>query len=321
MLTSQPRVCSTFSNQISLYSRKRRFSERTSETIWCSFQVGTATSACQNTRRAGFCAVHSHLPRTDSLVGYSGVVIYTRNSTCAPIRAEEGITGILTPPNSSTSFRDLPDEEQIGGYPTLEQQSQSEIDCVTLDSEGRCVILEFPGFVLLGTYCPANRDETRDGFRLGFLTVLDARIRNLIAAGKRVVWTGDLNISANELDTANAEESMRKNEMAGQEYVSTPARRLFNQLLVGGKVFGERDEGREKPVLWDICRGFHKGRKGMFTSWETKINARPGNYGARIDYVLCSAEMEDWFSDANIQEGLLVSERWIPRFPRKLIKP
>jgi AP endonuclease 2 len=240
------------------------------------------------------------------MVGYSGVVIYTRNSTCAPIRAEEGITGVLTPPNTATSFRDLPDDEAIGGYPRAEQLSLSAVDAPTLDSEGRCVILEFPAFVLLGTYCPASRDETRDDFRLGFLNVLDARIRNLVAMGKRVIWAGDLNISREELDTAAAEESMRKCGMEGQEYVSTPSRRLFNQLLVGGKVFGERDEGREKPVLWDICRGFHEGRKGMFTCWETKINARPGNYGARIDYVLCSAEMKDWFCESNIQEGLLV---------------
>src|SRR5216110_3445590 len=40
--------------------------------------------------------------------GYSGVAIYTRNSTCAPVRAEEGITGTLCPPHSSTPFRDFP---------------------------------------------------------------------------------------------------------------------------------------------------------------------------------------------------------------------
>ena len=185
--------------------------------------------------------------------------------------------------------------------------SLSEVDAIALDSEGRCIILEFPAFVLLGTYCPANRDETRDEFRLGFLNILDARIRNLVAMGKRVIWTGDLNISREELDTAAAEESMRKNGMDGQEYVSTPSRRIFNQLLVGGKVLGKRDEGRESPILWDICRGFHEDRKGMFTCWETKINARPGNYGARIDYVLCSAGMKDWFLESNIQEGLMVS--------------
>lgn len=240
--------------------------------------------------------------------GYSGVVIYTRNATCAPIRAEEGITGILTPPNRETCFRDLPDDEQIGGYPNAEQLSESEIDLVELDSEGRCVLLEFPAFVLIGTYCPAERDETRTSFRSGFLHVLDSRIRNLLSMGKRVIWAGDLNISREEIDTAMAEQMMRKNDVDAVEWISTPARRLFNQLLVGGKVYGEKDEGREKQVMWDICRAFHEDRKGMYTCWETKVNARPGNYGARIDYVICSYEMKDWFADSNIQEGLLGSD-------------
>ena len=234
------------------------------------------------------------------------MVVYTRQSVCAPIRAEEGITGILCPANSSASFSELPEEQQIGGYPTDAQLSVSAIDATTLDSEGRCVILEFPAFVLLGIYSPANRDETRDEFRHGFLDLLDVRVRNLVAMGKRVFLTGDLNISREEIDTANPETSMRKNGMTPAEYASTPARRLFNQLLEGGKVFGEREESREVPVMWDICRSFHPGRKGMFTCWEQKTNARPANCGARIDYVLCSLAMNDWFSDSNIQEGLMV---------------
>ena len=161
---------------------------------------------------------------------------------------------------------------------------------------------------MIGVYSPANRDETRDEFRHGFLDMLDARIRNLVALGKRVFLTGDLNISREELDTANAESSMRKNGLTSVEYASMPARRLFNHLLKGGKVYGERDEGREQPVMWDICRGFHPERKGMFTCWEQRVNARPGNFGARIDYVLCSLDMQDWFCESNIQEGLMVSK-------------
>ena len=240
--------------------------------------------------------------------GYSGVVIYTRQSVCAPIRSEEGVTGLLCPFNSSTAFMDHPEEQQIGGYPTPAQLAELTVDATTLDSEGRCIILEFPAFVLVGVYCPANRDETRDDFRLGFLDVLDARIRNLVALGKRVFLTGDLNISREELDAANVEASMRKQGLTGSEFVSTPARRLFNHMLEGGKVFGGRDEGREAPVMWDICRAFHPDRQGMFTCWEQKVNARPGNCGARIDYVLCSLDMKDWFSDSNIQEGLMGSD-------------
>ena len=183
----------------------------------------------------------------------------------------------------------------------------SNIDAATLDSEGRAVILEFPAFVLVGTYCPANRDDTRDAFRIGYLNMVDARIRNLTRQGKRVIWTGDLNISREELDTAAAEESMRKHGLSGEEYVSTPSRRLLNQLLEGGKVFGQRDDNRDESIMWDVTRGFHPNRKAMFTCWETKVNARPGNYGARIDYIISSLGMKDWFIDSNIQEGLMVS--------------
>ncbi|KAA8576055.1 hypothetical protein EYC84_006218 [Monilinia fructicola] len=240
--------------------------------------------------------------------GYSGVAIYTRNSVCAPIRAEEGITGVLSPPNSTTSFRDLPKNQQIGGYPTGAQLQDYHLDAATLDSEGRCVILEFPAFVLIGVYCPANRDETRDEFRLGFLNALDTRVRNLVALGKSVFLTGDLNIIREEIDTANAEEHLKKQGITPEEYISTPVRRLFNHLLIGGKVIGDRDEGREPQIMWDICRGFHPARKGMFTCWDQKMNARPGNFGSRIDYVLCSEDRQDWFQGSNIQEGLMGSD-------------
>lgn len=124
--------------------------------------------------------------------------------------------------------------------------------------------------------------------------------------GKRVFVTGDLNISRGEIDSAHAAETIRKGTVTEDEFVSAPARRLFNQLLTDGKVIGERDEARGQPVLHDICRSFHPSRRGMYTCWEQRINARPGNYGSRIDYVLCSLVMKDWFSDSNIQEGLMV---------------
>jgi AP endonuclease-2 len=239
--------------------------------------------------------------------GYSGVGIYTRQSACLPIRAEEGILGVLCPPNSSTAYRDLPSESSIGGYPTYMQLAELGVDPDVIDAEGRCVVLEFPAFVLFGVYSPANSNGLRDDFRYAFWSALDTRIRNLDKMGKRVILTGDLNVSRDELDTAGGEEDRRKMGLTHEQYVSTPNRRIFNQLLADGEVIGERDEGREKPVLWDICRAFHEGRKGMYTHWEQKINARPGNYGSRIDYVLCSISMKDWISESNIQEGLMVS--------------
>lgn len=170
------------------------------------------------------------------------------------------------------------------------------------------MILEFPAFVLIGVYSPATRDDTRTDFRLCFLEALDVRVRNLVALGKQVVLTGDLNIIRSEIDTAGLKERLRKEDMTLDQFISVPARRFLNQLVFDGRVIGERDEGREQPVLWDLCRTFQGDRLGMYTCWETKKNARPGNYGSRIDYVLCSDGIKDWFSDSNIQEGLLGSD-------------
>lgn len=242
-----------------------------------------------------------------SYAGYSGVAIYTRNSKCCPLRAEEGITGVLTPVGSSTKFRDLPADQQIGGYPT-EDQLTGPIDEATLDSEGRCLILEFPAFVLIGTYCPATRDDSRTDFRIGFLHALDARIRNLVAMRKQVVLAGDLNIIRSEPDSAGLLDQLRKEDMTIDDFLSMPSRRFFNQLIFEGQVTGERDEGREDPVMWDLCRSFHPDRRGMYTCWETKKNARPGNFGSRIDYILCTPGIKGWFEDSNIQEGLMGSD-------------
>ncbi|EGP82573.1 APN2 DNA lyase apurinic/apyrimidinic [Zymoseptoria tritici IPO323] len=239
--------------------------------------------------------------------GYSGVGIYTRNATCAPIRAEEGLLGVLQSP-SGTPYRDLPESESIGGYPSAFQVAELGVDPAALDAEGRCVIVEFPAFVLFGVYVPANTSGLQDAFRSGFFLALDCRIRNLMRQGKRVVLVGDLNVTRHEIDSAGHLEDIRKRNATHEDIVSGPNRRIFNQLLTDGEVIGERDEGRDAGVLWDTTRGFHPTRRGMYTHWDTKKNARPGNSGSRIDFVLVADVMQSWVKDANIQEGLLGSD-------------
>lgn len=239
--------------------------------------------------------------------GYSGVGIYTRNATCAPIRAEEGLLGVLPSP-TGTPYRDLPGHESIGGYPSALQVTELGVDPTVLDAEGRCVVAEFPAFVLFGVYSPANSNGLRDDFRYGFICALDCRIRNLLRAGKNVILVGDLNVTRHEMDSGPTLEEIRKGQATREDFLAGPNRRVFNQLLIDGEVLGERDEGREAGVLWDTTRGFHPHRKGMYTHWETKVNARPGNFGSRIDFVLVSNSLQTWIRDANIQEGLLGSD-------------
>ncbi|KAL4721922.1 Class II abasic (AP) endonuclease [Fusarium chlamydosporum] len=249
--------------------------------------------------------------------GYSGVAIYTRNSTCAPIRAEEGVTGILTPPKSTTRYRELPEDQQIGGYPRP-GQLDGIVDEATLDSEGRCVILEFPGFVLIGVYSPANRDETRDDFRIGFLQALDVRIRNLVAEGKQVILTGDLNIVRSEVDSTNVSETLRKDNIDLGHWMNMPARRIFNQLIFEGNVLG--DDGIKG---WFNFSNIQEGLMGsdhcpVFATFSDKVMV-DGTERALMEMVNPPGmfQGEKRIRDWNTKDLLPLSAKLIPEFDRR----
>nr|ABN11482.1 DNA lyase [Ascosphaera apis] len=226
-----------------------------------------------------------------------------------PKYKKDGITGINPSTTKDTAFRDLPSHEQIGGYPSEEQLNLSLVDAETLDSEGRCVILEFQAFVLIGVYLPAVRNELRDDFRLGFLRVFECRVRNLIALGKRIIVAGDLNISRDVQDSASALADVLGERLSREQYISTPSRALFNELVTDSSDYDSSEPNNNAQcVLWDICRDFHPSRKGMFTCWDMKTNARPGNFGSRIDYILCSLNIRDWFVAADAQQHLMGSD-------------
>lgn len=251
-----------------------------------------------------------------SQTGYSGVAVYTRDSKCIPLRVEEGITGILKIPGTQTRYVDTTPDKQIGGYPTDKQLRRAAVDRDVIDSEGRCLILEFPLFVLINVYCPARRNQERTGYRNTFLLALDARIRNLAAAGKNVVLLGDLNITRDQLDTAGIwDHKGTKSVTEALEFdtchMTMRAPKLLNQLLLNsrqinelGMPFIEDEKKRRPPVLCDTGRELHPTRTGMFTCWDTRKNHRPANYGSRIDYIACSPKIMQLVQEAEIQPQL-----------------
>lgn len=181
------------------------------------------------------------------------MAIYTRQSKVSPLKAEEGITGYLTGPNSDIPYRQLPSEQQIGGYPT----SLSRDSALILDSEGRAIVLDLGAFVIVGTYSPANRDSSRDEFRTEFIRALFDRCRNLIAMGRRVVLTGDLNIARDEIDAAHAKDAMARAQVTDFKELSE-CRMMFHRLL----------EPHPEGLMADVCREFWPARRGMYTCWE-----------------------------------------------------
>ncbi|GAA5957455.1 hypothetical protein JCM3765_001147 [Sporobolomyces pararoseus] len=218
--------------------------------------------------------------------GIHGTAIFTKKDKVVPLKAEEGIGSSLLPAN-------LTIEERIGGYPL---SSDVDLDYNTmkdLDNEGRTTIIDTGMFVLINLYCP-NEGENRLVFKNQFNSLVDRRVRNLIKAGREVIVVGDLNICASELDTAEPDERAQKQGL--EQFTDHPPRAWLKEFT-----------GPNGPMV-DTTRAQHPDRKGMFTCWNTKINARPSNYGTRLDYILVTRGLLPWIKDADIQRDIQGSD-------------
>ncbi|KAF9971705.1 Class II abasic (AP) endonuclease [Actinomortierella ambigua] len=257
--------------------------------------------------------------------GYSGVAVYIKDHHRL-VAVEQGISGILSgqmavpppPPtpslskeSSNTTSPDTPFELQLVSEsasasippsnaaakgPTADDPN---VRCIggnvthyepsilqELDSEGRALVLDFGMFVLFNLYCPNETDETRLPFKIAFYTVLEERVRALIAEGREVIIVGDMNVLPSELDHCDPERW--KKEAGVAEFTDTAPRRWFNRFLSTGG----------GPMV-DLYRVFHPGEKGAFTCWNTLINARPSNYGTRLDFILVTQGLLPWFKSCD----------------------
>ena len=88
------------------------------------------------------------------------------------------------------------------------------------------------------------------------------------ARGKRLVLSGDLNVTRTDRDVHPKE---RKPKAIGQR---PDERALFEEVLAAGLV--------------DVCRVLHPDDDGLFTWWPYWREARANNVGWRLDYVLTS---------------------------------
>ncbi|GAA5907946.1 hypothetical protein JCM8208_004005 [Rhodotorula glutinis] len=222
-----------------------------------------------------------------SVKGVHGTAIFTKRDVVVPAKAEEGIGSSLLP---ST----MPVDERIGGYPL---SSDADLDYNTmkdLDSEGRTTVIDTGMFVLINLYCPNETNSDRLEFKLNFNKMVDRRVRGLIRAGRQVIVVGDLNICASDLDTADPERRARESGL--EAFTDHPARTWLNSFT------------GENGIMIDITRRLHPDRLGMFTCWNTKIDARPTNYGARIDYILITPGLLPWVKDSDIQRDIMGSD-------------
>ncbi|OCH96401.1 DNase I-like protein [Obba rivulosa] len=212
--------------------------------------------------------------------GYSGVAVYTDSRKVVPLKAEEGLSGVLQPkPPLSPEERvspSYPRAHDIDAYPDEHGDVPSNFEA--LDGEGRAVVVDFGLFVLINVYCPNETDDTRTSFKMNYHLMLQERVRKLIEEEHReVIVLGDVNICASPIEHAEGNQPSFLSA-----FYEHPARLWFKQWL--------------DPVgpMVDVLRKFWPQRKGMFTCWNMKIMARESNYGSRVDYILATKGILPW---------------------------
>ena len=258
--------------------------------------------------------------------GYAGVATYFR-ANLNVVSAEEGITGVLAEdderyddaPNDERDERDENENENenedapnaasaVGCRGAMgERFSRSRMR--ELDAEGRCVLVDFGGFVLFNLYVPAitssdeREAEARAEFKRDFLDAAAIRWSALRAAGRNVVLCGDWNVSPGAIDSAHA--PARRGPAEDAAFVASHPGRMWLARALRGNGAAAVSEGEapdtnasfssgpEAPGpdavparLVDVFRAAYPGVTGAYTCWNVAAGAQLTNHGSRIDYFL-----------------------------------
>ena len=157
-----------------------------------------------------------------------------------------------------------------------------------LDTEGRVITLEYPGFYFVTCYTPnAQRGLARLDHRMKW----DDAFRDYLVAldrEKPVIICGDLNVAHNEIDLKNPGSNR------GNAGFSDEERAQFTNLLNAG--------------FADVFRRLNPDLKGAYTWWSYMYNARANNAGWRIDYFLVSERIADLVTAVPIYADVLGSD-------------
>ena len=157
-----------------------------------------------------------------------------------------------------------------------------------LDTEGRLITLEYPGFYLVTCYTPnAQRELARIDHRMkwdqafrDYLTGLDEQ--------KPVIVCGDLNVAHKEIDLKNPASNRGNAGFSDQE------RESFQETL---------DRG-----FTDSFRHLYPDVTGAYSWWSYMFHAREKNVGWRIDYFLVSNRVSAQIQEAAIRSEILGSD-------------
>lgn len=156
------------------------------------------------------------------------------------------------------------------------------------DHDGRTITLEYPNFYFVTTYAPfsgeklqnlAERQKWDQAF-LNYVTGLNSK--------KEVIIGGSMGVAYQPIDLAKPTENHHRPGFTAEE------RADFGKLLDAG--------------FTDTFRYQHSEKKGAYTWWSYRYDARARNVGWRLDYFLVSQALDSKITDSKILTNTTGSE-------------
>ena len=153
-----------------------------------------------------------------------------------------------------------------------------------LNREGRVITLEYTKFYVITAYVPnAKPDLSRLKFRIdAWESTMRAYLCELQSSGKHVLFCGDLNVAAQEIDVHNPASARGNHGFTDQE------RDAFQQLL-------------DDCALIDTYRYLHP-TMAKYSWYSPFAQSRKRNKGWRIDYWLVSKRLRSKIVEADIMD-------------------
>ncbi|MDE6000627.1 MAG: exodeoxyribonuclease III [Bacteroidaceae bacterium] len=161
-------------------------------------------------------------------------------------------------------------------------------DWLEMNTEGRIITLEYDAFYVVTVYTPNSQDGLKrldqrmiwdDAFRL-YLLQLNQK--------KPVLACGDMNVAHQEIDLKNPKSNRHNAGFTDEE------RAKFTDLLQSG--------------FTDTFRHFFPTQENIYSWWSYRFHAREKNTGWRIDYWLCSNQLQPQLLSAKIHTEIMGSD-------------
>ena len=157
------------------------------------------------------------------------------------------------------------------------------------DGEGRTIVAEYEDFVLITAYFPnGGRDLFRVPFKMAYKASFLAFCQELRAAGKSVVFCGDVNTSHRPIDLARPKQNEKHTGFLPEERV------WIDEVINKGYI--------------DTFRYLHPEQEGAYSWWSYIGRARESNTGWRLDYFFVSSDLAARIDAADIHPEVLGSD-------------